>query len=273
MLKKIGRLDSETKTELNEHIDEIFALFDANKDEKAKKKLLDLCKTPNYFIREYVGKSLATYENQKKIEPLSKEMINHRIYGVRATALFYYYEIYKEDFENLFSIVENVYDVIPWEVESIVNDLWKTYPDEMKEKMNIWIESNDSKKRALSFHGMENIASSDPDLIMRFISKVIDDETLEVQKKISHILTQTARANPIIAFPYIREWLAPGDDKTIKTLWISMKKIANIVLQKNRRSQSDELVLLTEQTVNDWKNDENEYVAKMGEMLSRIINR
>ena len=77
----------------------------------------------------------------------------------------------------------------------------------------------------------------------------------------------------MIVFPYIREWLLDADEKRIKTIWVSMKKLANIVVQKNQKSKSYDFVLLTGQTINDWKNDENEIVATMGKKLSRIINR
>lgn len=273
MLSKIGRLDSESRKELNSIIDGIYELLDKDKGTKAEKELISLSATPNYFVREYLGKDLINYSDQRKIVPVVKKMLQHRIYGVRATALFYYYALYADDPEKLFEILEETFESIPWEVESIINDLWKKYPDLMKVKMSEWITSKNSKKRALSFHGMENIANNDPNFIMQFISKAIDDDTMEVQKKITHILTQVARANPIIVFPYIREWLANADDKRMKTIWVSMKKLANIVIQKNRRERSEEFVLLTQQTINDWTHDENENVARMGEKLLYIINR
>ena len=118
---------------------------------------------------------------------------------------------------------------------------------------------------------MENIAQSDPNFIMDFVSKAIDDKALEVQKKITHILTQVARANPVIAFPYIKEWLSNADETRIKTIWVSMKKLANIINQKYRRDNNANFVMLTEQTINDWRNDENETVSQMGDRLARII--
>jgi 3-methyladenine DNA glycosylase AlkC len=108
---------------------------------------------------------------------------------------------------------------------------------------------------------------------MDFIGKVIDDETMEVQKKITHILTQVARVNPIVVFPYIREWLSDANDQRIKTIWVSMKKLANIVVQKNRRDSREEFVILTEQTIQDWMNDENENMSQMGERLWRIVQK
>ncbi|OQX71985.1 MAG: hypothetical protein B6D62_00495 [Candidatus Cloacimonas sp. 4484_275] len=271
MLNEIGRLDAESVKELNKILDSIYKLLDENKKDKAEKKLIQLAKTPNFFIREYVGKHLVKYKDQRKIIPIAKRMIKHKIYGVRATALFYFYERYQEDVEKIFKFLDETFDKTPWEVETIINELWKNYPDYMKKKMVEWLNSNNHKKRALSFHGMENIAQSDPDFIMKFISKAIDDDTLEVQKKITHILTQVARANPIIAFPYIKEWLTDADETRTKTIWVSMKKLANIVNQKYRRDNGEDFVMLTEQTINDWRNDENETVSNMGERLARII--
>lgn len=273
MLSKIGRLDNDAKKELAEIVQSIYKLLDDKKKTKAEKELIKLSSTPNYFIREFVGKDLVNYSNQDVIFPIAEKMIKHRIYGVRATALFYFSTYYKEEPEKLIDILDESFEDVPWESESIVNDLWKRYPELMKERMSSWVDSDNSKKRALSFHGMENIAHSDPGFIMHFVGKAIDDDTMEVQKKITHILTQVARANPIIVFPYIREWLSEATEKRVKTIWVSMKKLANIVVQRNRRERSQEFVMLTQQTINDWARDENEYVAKMGEKLLYIINR
>ncbi|MFC1887741.1 DNA alkylation repair protein [Candidatus Cloacimonadota bacterium] len=273
MLTKIGRLDTEAKNELQSMIESIYAHLRKNKLAKAEKALVKIASTPNYFIREYVGKQLINYEDQDVLFSIAQKMISHKIYGVRATALFFFYSVFKDSPEDLIEVLEDTYEHIPWEVESIINEMWKKYPDLMKVKMYSWIESEDSQKRALSFHGMENIAHSDPQYIMEFIGKAIDDETIEVQKKITHILTQVARANPIIVFPYVREWLSEANEKRIKTIWVSMKKLANIVIQRNRREKSEEFVLLTQQTINDWTNDENDNVSKMGEKLSHIVNR
>ncbi|MBC8384741.1 MAG: hypothetical protein H8E57_04395 [Candidatus Cloacimonetes bacterium] len=273
MLKKIGRLDGESIKELKTIIDDIFKLFDENKKGKAEKKLFELSKTPNYFIREYVGKHLIKYKDQRKINPIAKRMLDHKIYGIRATAIFYFYSRYFDDVEKLYSVINKYFDKVPWEVESIMNDLWKNYPDFMKKKMPGWIVSKNGKKRALAFHGMENIAHGDPGFIMDSVSKAIDDDVLDVQKKLTHILTQVARVNPILVFPYIREWLINADEGRIKTIWISMKKLANIVKQHNRRDNSEEFYMLTEQTINDWKNDDNEKVSEMGDRLARIVRR
>ncbi len=273
MLNNIGRLDRDAKKEISSLLEKIFELLDANKKDKAEKKLYSLAKTPNYFIREFVGAGLLNYSDQRKIIPIAKRMLKHRIYGIRATAFFYLYNKHSEDSNKILDLIDDCAESIPWEVESIINEMWKQYPDLMKKKMKKWIETGNEKKRALSFHGMENIAQSDPEFIMEFVTKAIDDDTLEVQKKITHILTQVARANPIIVFPYIREWLLDADEKRIKTIWVSMKKLANIVVQRNQKNKTQDFILLTGQTINDWKNDENENVSNLGKKLSRIINR
>ncbi len=272
-MNEIGRLNGEDRKEMNAFLDATFKLLDKNKIAQAEKKLVEISKTPNYFTREYLGRNLTNYEDHDKVMKITKHMLEHKLYGVRATALFYLYNFHIEEPENIFEILEKTFDSVPWEVESIINDMWKRYPDLMKDRMSIWIKSENSHKRALSFHGMENIANSDPNFIMDFIGKVIDDETMEVQKKITHILTQVARVNPIVVFPYIREWLSDANEQRIKTIWVSMKKLANIVVQKNRRDSKEEFVILTEQTIKDWTNDENENMSQMGERLWRIVKK
>jgi 3-methyladenine DNA glycosylase AlkC len=273
MLRKIGRLDEEAKKEIDHLVDDFLKLLEKDKKDVAEKKLFSLAKTPNYFIREYLGTLLNEYHDQRKILPFIKRMATHRLYGIRATALFYYSTKYKDEPGLLLDIIEDFYESVPWESESIINDLWKKYSDLMKTRMKKWIESEDEMKRSLAFHGMENIAHSDPDYIMDFISLAIDDEALEVQKKITHVLTQVARAKPIIAYPYIREWLLQSGDKRNKTIWVSMKKLANIVSQKSRREKSNDFILLTEQTIKDWAMDDNEKVSKMGKKLLYIISK
>jgi len=103
-----------------------------------------------------------------------------------------------EDENKLIEIIEETFDSVPWEVETIINDLWKRFPDMMKEHMKTWIDSEHYQKRALSFHGMDHIADSDPTFIMDFVGKAIDDDVMDVQKKITHILSQVAKINPII---------------------------------------------------------------------------
>jgi len=274
MLEKIGRLDFSATREMDEKVAQIFAQMD-KKTEKAKEhginELYDLAKSPNYFIREYLGKKMTEYGDQRVMLAVARKMLQHKIYGLRATALFYFYNYYYDDPAKILTYVEETYESVPWEVESIINDLWKRYPGEMKKQMLEWLRSEDEGKRALSFHGMENISGREPAFIMDFINRAIDDKSVEVQKKITHILTQVARSRPAECYPYIHEWLLSGDETRMKTLWVSMKKLANIVIQKSKRDKSQEFIMLTHRTIQDWKNDENKNVAQMGQKLMGIL--
>jgi len=273
MLNKIGRLDSEDKKELRIILNEIIQLVEKKKEKDARKKLKKLGMTQNYFIREFAGQELAEIDEQRQLYPILKDFLDHKFYGARAIALFYLCKVHESDVEEIFSILEQTFETTPWEVETIITNLWKDDPEFMKDNMLEWIKSDNPKRRALSFHGMEYISNTDPTYIMDFISEAIDDDTMEVQKKITHILTQIARDNPIVVYPYVRKWLKDADDKRIKTIWVSMKKLANIVNQRARRDESEQFVLLTEQTIDDWVHDSNEKVVTMGEKLRYMLSR
>lgn len=272
MLKKIGRLDAEAISELDGMMRDIFKMFDENKLKQVEKQLINFSKTPNYFVREYIGKHLIQYKDHSLIDPIAERMLENKIYGVRATGLFYFYEKFGTNTEEIMLLLERCFESIPWEVESLINEMWKRDPQHMKKTMMRWIKSDNERKRALAFHGMEAVSYDDPGYIMDFVSYAIDDDSVDVQKKITHILTQVARVNPIIVFPYIREWLIEGQDRRTKTIWVSMKKLTNIVVQKHRRDRNNDFVVLTQQTVQDWMNDDNEYVSNMGERLGKILN-
>ncbi len=270
MLKKIGRLDMDDIAEIVQIVDKLAK--DLVKDKaKAEKDLNNISKTPNYFVREELGKQLAGLTDQRKLLGIAQKMLVHKFYGVRATALFYFFNKYNSEPGKILEVLEKTYETVPWESESIINFMWKRYAKVMKVKMLEWIVAENDKQRAISFHGMENIAGNDPDYIMDFIGRVIDDESMEVQKKITHILTQVARSKPGECYPYIREWLATANDRRMKTLWVSMKKLANIVIQKSRRDKSQEFMMLTHQTISDWKRDSNANVASMGKKLAGIV--
>jgi 3-methyladenine DNA glycosylase AlkC len=106
---------------------------------------------------------------------------------------------------------------------------------------------------------------------MSFIGNMIDDESLEVQKKITHILTQVGRSKPNKCYPVVKEWLHDADDKRIKTIWVSMKKLANIITQQSNRDKSAEFVKVTTRTVKEWKKDSNQNVSVMGGKLAQIL--
>lgn len=271
MLKKIGRLTPDDIKEIAQMLEEIYNLLVSETPEEGKKKLRKMASTPNYFIREELGRLMAKLKNQDLLLLLAESMLTDKLYGVRATALFYFYNYYINEPEKILAVVEKTIESVPWESESIINDLWKKHADVMKKQMLVWVKAKDEKKRAISFHGMENIANSDPAFIMEFMTNAIDDESMEVQKKITHILTQVARSRPAESYPYIREWLISADEKRMKTLWVSMKKLANIVIQKSKREKTQEFIMLTNQTINDWKRDENSNVSTMGKKLGSII--
>ena len=183
MLKKIGRLDADTIDEIEKLINSFYRLIENEKYEKAEKKIFNITKTPNFFIREYIGEKLSEATNIDEIEKIADKMLKHKIYGIRATALFFYFFKYENQPERILKVLDTVYDDVPWETEKIVNKLWKKYPSIMKKYMYEWIKSEDEKKRALAFHGMENISRKDPFFIMDFVGNVLDDNSIKVQKK------------------------------------------------------------------------------------------
>lgn len=273
MLKKIGRLDADTIDEIEKLINSFYRLIENEKYEKAEKKIFNITKTPNFFIREYIGEKLSEATNIDEIEKIADKMLKHKIYGIRATALFFYFFKYENQPERILKVLDTVYDDVPWETEKIVNKLWKKYPSIMKKYMSEWIKSEDEKKRALAFHGMENISRKDPFFIMDFVGNVLDDNSIKVQKKITHILTQVARTKPAESYPYIRKWLIKADNKRKKTIWISMKKLVNILNQRSKRDKSEEFIILTKQTISNWRRDKNKNVKSVGSRLYHILKK
>ncbi len=271
MLNNIGRLDEDDIIELNQKLETIFEYLDNNNKEEALKEIHELANTQNYFVREYFGKHLLDYHNQRKISPVMRKMLKSENYGERATALFYFYNKYLKEPDKIVDILDKIFQNTPWETENILNELWKFAPNVMKERMKSWIKSDNELKRALSFHGMEHIANIDPEYIMEFVENTLGDQSMEVQKKITHILTQVAKTKPFIVYPYIRSWIINSDDSHQKTIWASMKKLANIITQKSKRDKSPDFVLLTKQTIKDWSRDPNEKVKNIGRRLYGII--
>ena len=271
MLNNIGRLDEDSTKELDQYINDIFADIDNDKKDAAKEKIYSMARTQNYFIREYFGRHLLDYHNQRKILPIMKKMLKSEYYGERATALFYFYTKHFKEPDKIIDVIEQVFETTPWETENMLNEMWKHSVALMKRRMKEWSKSDNELKRALSFHGMEHIVNSDPEYIMEFIGNTIGDESFEVQKKITHILTQVAKIKPIIVYPYIREWLINSTDVHAKTIWVSMKKLANIMLQKSKRDKTQDFIILTEQTIKDWSLDPNEKINKIGKKLYAII--
>jgi 3-methyladenine DNA glycosylase AlkC len=153
-----------------------------------------------------------------------------------------------------------------------MDHFWKKYPKLMKQNMIKWIESSDENKRSLSFHGLGNIAPKDPHFAMEFIEKIIDDKSIEVQKKITHTIVQLARTRPADVYPYLKEWLRDADEKRVKTIWVSMQKLVSN-LKSNVKEKDKNFEMLTRDTVKDWKHDKNPKIATMGEKLSEILSQ
>jgi 3-methyladenine DNA glycosylase AlkC len=273
MLKQVGRLNGDDLKVMDAQVDKIFKALDKENPGLAEKKILEMANTPNYFTREELGKRLAEYEGEGDLDTICSEMLKHRLYGIRATALFYYYYKSQDKPEVIVKIIEETIETVPWESETIALEMWKRQSDIMKKIMPIWAKSDNEKKRAMSMHGMENIAGRDPQFIMNFISGLLDDESEEVQKKITHVLTQVGRMRPQQCYAAIRNWLLDADEKRTRTVWMTMKKLANILMQRSKREKTHDFINITQKTVKEWKNDPNQNVAQMGAKLAQIMNR
>ncbi len=272
MVKGIGRLDIKEIKAIEQKVDQIFKLFLEGDQAKGLKVLNKLLNTQNYFVREIVGKKLIEYPDQTFLELLVlSNFTASKIYGVRAAGLFYYWEKYKTEPAKLINLLDGFWDNTPWEVEAILADMWRRYPHITKNHMIKWLESPHSKQRTLAFHGMEFVANEDPLYIMECLSRNIDDESVEVQKKMTHVITQVARMKPAECYPFLKEWLIEANETRLKTVWVAMKKLVNMVSQKNNRDKNDDFVILTRQTIIDWKNDHNEQLSSFGAKLYQVM--
>jgi 3-methyladenine DNA glycosylase AlkC len=271
MVKKIGRLNEKEEKEIIYETEKVLELWEKSAT-KGKKKFEELTACKNYFGRIIVAEKAANSTQKEEVAKLAKLLLDSHSYAKRATALFFFYYYYTEQPEEMIEIVSNYYNSIRWEAENIMDQFWKEYPDLMKANMMKWIESKDGGKRSLSFHGLENISQKDPQFVMEFIEKIIDDESLEVQKKITHTIIQIARYRPAEVYPYLKEWLKDADDRRIKTIWVSMKKLANGLRSTGGKEKNNNFAMLTIDTIKDWKSDKNPKVSTMGEKLFQIIH-
>ncbi|HOH46691.1 MAG TPA: DNA alkylation repair protein [Candidatus Cloacimonadota bacterium] len=273
MIKSMGRLNIDDYKIMDAHVDKIFKNLDKGKNSLATKQILEMANTANYFVREELGKRLATYPGKGELDSIMAEMLEDLLYGVRATALFYFYYKRQDAPEVIIKTLEKTYKSVPWESETICFEMWKRAPEIMREQMSWWADSPDENKRAMAMHGMENIASRNPQYILTFVSRLLDDESEEVQKKISHILTQVARQRPLQCYTNIRRWLTEADEKRVRTIWQTMKKLVNIYGQRSNRDKSQDFINFTQRTITEWKQDSNPKVQQMGHRLSQIINK
>jgi len=200
-------------------------------------------------------------------------MLANKIYGIRATAFFYFYNKYLDDPDMLMALLEDNYDSVPWEVESIIYEMWKRRPGMMKEMMSRWLKSDVEKKRIISFHGLELIADRDPIYVLDFLTNALDDDSIEVQKKITHILLQVVKSKPAETYPYIREWIMTGSDKRVRSLLMSLKKIISIYTQKSFKDKSPDFMTLTRQILYDWKSEPYRRISSVGHKLAMMVKK
>ncbi|MDI3504562.1 MAG: hypothetical protein PWP64_1498 [Candidatus Cloacimonadota bacterium] len=271
MIKEVGRLNIDDYKTLDAQVEKIFRNLDKNKDELAAKQIYELGNTANYFVREELGKRLAVYAGKGNLDKICGDFLQDFIYGVRATGLFYFYYKYQDSPEHIIKTLEKTYESVPWESETICFELWKRFPDVMREHMPLWAESDNEKKRAISMHGMENIAAKNPQYVLMFVGRLLDDESEEVQKKISHILTQVGRVRPIQTYTSVKRWLRDADERRFHTIWQTLKKLANIFTQKSKRERGNDFISITQRTVMEWKKDSNPNVQNMGNKLGSVI--
>lgn len=272
-VKDIGRLDAIQSQNIEQEVNKVFKLIDEKKELLAIPHLEELSKTSNYFIRELVGKLMTNYKNKRKMTSIAQKMLQHKIYGIRATAFFYFYNLYSGEPKKIVSLLEESYDSVPWEVESIIYEMWRKSPKTMKEMMPEWLKSDIEKKRIISFHGLEMIAERDPIYVLDFLTKALDDPSLEVQKKVTHILLQVVRLRPAETYPYIREWIMTGGDKRVRTLMMSLKKILSIYLQKGIKDRSADFMTLTKFVIFDWRSEKDKKISYVGNRLAKMLKR
>lgn len=272
MIKEVGRLNIDDYKLLDAQTEKIFRNLDKDKDTLAIKQIMELGNTANYFVREELGKRLAPYPGTGNLDAICGDLLSDFIYGVRATGLFYFYFKYQDSPEHIIKTLEKTFETVPWESETICFELWKRFPEAMREHMPLWAESDNEKKRAISMHGMENIAAKNPQFVLTFLSRLLDDESEEVQKKISHILTQVGRVRPVQTYTNVRRWLLDADDARFNTIWQTLKKLANIFTQKSKREKGNDFMNITKRTVQEWKADSNPRVQSMGTKLGSVIH-
>lgn len=272
MIKEVGRLNIDDYKILDAHVEKIFRSLDKDKEELAVKQIHELGNTANYFVREELGKRLAEYSGEANLDKICGDLLDDFIYGIRATGLFYFYYKYFESPQHIIATLDKTYANVPWESETICFEMWKRFPEQMRDNMPIWADSDDEKKRAMSMHGMENIAAKNPQYVLTFLSKLLDDESEEVQKKISHILTQVGRVRPIQTYTNVRRWLLDADETRFNTIWQTLKRLANIFTQRSRRDDGQDFLSITQKTINEWRKDPNPNVRNMGTKLGSVIS-
>ena len=274
MSKDLGRLDLRDKKEYEDKLSKIFKQIDEGKIEYAKDCIVKLLTTPNYFIREFIGKYLLNYQDKEQMDDIILSFLGHKIYGVRAATIFYYYNKYTSNPEKIISCLEINWKDTPWETEQVLFEMWQKHPSVMKKEMKKWANSEFNKQRTLAYHGIEAISNTDPTYITSIIEINLDIDYLDLQKKITNVLTHAVKGSPSECYSFIREWLTNPSEIRIKTLFITMKKlisIANHNHTNNKSSKNDEFYLLTMQVIKDWKADPDTSVSSFGEKLASYL--
>jgi len=267
MNRDTGRLDLRVIRETDECIQKIYQDIKKEKIDNAKNNIIKLLSTSNFFIREYVGKKFVDCPYEDQMNTIISELIDHKIYGVRAGIIFYHYIKYDNNPEKIFTLLDKSWNDTPWETEFILHEMWQKHPDIMKTKMLAWAESDFVKQKTIAYHGIENIANSDPIYVLKLIEKNLNEPNLDLQKKISNILSHVVKARPAEAYSFFREWLTNPSECRNKTIFLAMKKLVSIA-SLPKTSKTDDFYILTMQTVQDWKVDPVKSVSIMGEKLA-----
>jgi len=273
MIKEMGRLNLDDYKIMDAQVEKIFKSLDKGKRDQAIKLIEEMGNTANYFVREEMGKRLATYQGKGPLDEICAEMLDDFIYGIRATALFYFYYKRQDDPRVIVKTLEKTVETVPWESETICFELWKNYPEAMKEEMPHWAMSPSENKRSMSMHGMENIADKNPQYILTFIGRLLDDESEEVQKKIGHILTQVGRQRPLQTYANIRRWLVGASEERVDAIWQTLRQLGSIFSQKNQRDKGFDFMNVTRRVIQEWKNDPDPNVAQMSNRLGQLLRK
>ncbi|MCB5250380.1 MAG: hypothetical protein RBS16_08615 [Candidatus Cloacimonadales bacterium] len=272
MIKTIGRLEYKEIKELKERVDEIYDFIIYDGEERAVKALNKLLSTPNYYVREIVGKHLANYDRQDKVLLfVLQNFTSSDIYGVRAAGLFYYWECYKTEPESLIVLLNGFWDNTPWEVEAIILDMWKRYPEETKKHMKDWLNSDNPKQKTLALHGIENLAKTDHEFIFETLARHIDEENESMQRKIENIIIQSTKVKPAQSYPYIRFWFIDGDDNRRILLRSVMDKLVDYASHRTKEPAHDVFYQLTNQILKDWTVDNCKELVNMTIKLNEAV--
>ena len=271
MIKSIGRLNLDDYKLIDSQVEKIFVCLSKDKIEEATGLITEMANTQNYFVREELGKRLANYEGPGAMKEVCAKLLDDHIYGIRATALFYFYYSNIDNPEVLLHILSKTVETVRWESEHIIEELWKSHPELMRREMPQWALSPSPKKRAMSMHGMNKIALDSPQFVLMHLEKLVDDEDPEVQEKFVKILIQVGRHRPQHAYTNIYRWLKSGGEDRARLLWDALKVLVSIVARREREEQSNDFWAVTKKAVSDWRKDPSPLVSQMGNRLQQLL--